>query len=351
MGERVEVSLSTLKNRDNNFDFLRQFAAFLVIVGHSESLTGSSHSGFWGVSVSTFGIQVFLAVSGYLVTESWMNSRNLSTFIRKRISRIFPGLIVCILLTTFVLGPSLTSLTAKEYFSHDGTYLYLNNILLYPVYSLPGVFESNTYPNAVNGSLWSLPVEFACYIVIASVGLLLGRQSPLFAIISSFVMIIYANLVLVSHSPVVIWGSPLREAFEVMPFFFAGCFFRLLPNGVVFRTDLVIIAVACLTAVSLLRPELHWCINWILVTYVILCFGVSRSPVIGGVGRWGDPSYGMYLYAFPIQQTLQYLSGNQMTLSGMVWITTALSILIGYMSWHLVEKYFLHRTSRQTKEV
>jgi peptidoglycan/LPS O-acetylase OafA/YrhL len=135
--------------RDNNFDFLRQFAAFCVIVGHSQSL------------VSTFGVQIFFAVSGFLVTESWLRGPKIGSFLKKRTSRIFPGLMVCILLTALVMGPLLTRLPVGEYFDHPGTLLYLKNIFLSPVYFLPGLFEGNTYPNAVNGSLWSLPVEFA----------------------------------------------------------------------------------------------------------------------------------------------------------------------------------------------
>ena len=336
-------------DRENNFDFLRQFAAFLVIVGHSESLVGADRSGFWGVSLSTFGIQIFLAVSGYLVTESWLKTPELMPFLQKRVRRIFPGLIVCILLTTFALGPFLTSLSRQEYFHHPGTYFYLNNLFLYPVYFLPGLFVENIYPNTVNGSLWSLPVEFACYLIVAGTGFFLTKLSPVFAVISSLLLLVVANVILSDNTPIVIWGSPLRAAFEIMPFFLAGSLLRILPVTPTFRIDLTVFAVAIMITISIIRPQIYWCVNWFLVTYIVLSFGQYRTSIISRAGKWGDPSYGMYLYAFPIQQSLQYLTGNEMDLSGMILITTMLSMLMGYISWHIVERWFLLRSSRVKK--
>lgn len=335
--------------RKNNFDFLRQFAAFLVIVGHSQSLIGVPPSGVWGVSISTLGVHIFFAVSGFLVTESWLRDSRLGSFFIKRTSRIFPGLIVCTLLTAFVMGPLLSYLSVIEYLSHPGTLLFLKNAFLSPVYSLPGVFEKNTYPNAVNGSLWSLPVEFACYIGVILAGLVLRRPMPVVALAIALVMLFLAQSYLAGHQPIVVYGSPVRESLMIMPFFVAGAFFRLILRPGMFRADLAVLAVGVVIAVNLIVPQFYWLVTWFAFPYLVLCFGLSSLPVLSRFGRLGDPSYGMYLYAFPIQQSLQHLSGNGMSVVGMILWTTLLSVFLGLMSWHLVEKPVLERVKRSLR--
>lgn len=336
--------------RENNFDFVRQFAALCVIIGHSESLVGTGHSGFWGVSIQTFGVQIFFAVSGYLVTESWLRGPNVGSFLKKRASRIFPGLATCILLTALVLGPLVTSLSVGTYFSHGGVVQFLKNIVLYPVYFLPGLFETNIYPNAVNGSLWSLPVEFACYIGVISAGLLLGRPRPILAVLIGLAMLFTAEA-LAGAEPLVLYGSPVRESLAVMPFFVAGSFFRLLGRADIFRADLAVLAVGAVICVTLIAPQFYWLVTWIAVPYLVLCFSLPGLPVLRRFGRLGDPSYGMYLYAFPVQQTLQHLSGNGMSLTGMIAITTIVSVGLGYLSWYFVEKPALSRTRGMSAQI
>ena len=337
------LASSSPTDRHNNFDFLRQFAAFLVIVGHSQSLIGAPHSAFWGVSVSTFGVQIFFAVSGYLVTESWLRTPSMAFFLRKRGFRIFPGLVVCTLLTAFVMGPAMTRLPVDEYFSHPGTFQFLKNALLYPVYFLPGLFEANIYPNAVNGSLWSLPVEFACYIGVLAAGAILRRPLPAVAILVGTIIVLSSHVGLNGREPVVIWGSPLRESLEVMPFFVGGAFFRLILKPGLFQPSLVVLAVAAIIAADILMPGKFWTVTWLAVPYIVLSFGLSELPLLRRSGRFGDPSYGMYLYAFPIQQCLQQITENGMTLWSMIVLTTVLSAALGYASWHLIEKPVLVR--------
>jgi peptidoglycan/LPS O-acetylase OafA/YrhL len=336
--------------RENNFDFVRQFAALCVIIGHSETLTGAPHSGFWGVSVSTFGVQIFFAVSGYLVTDSWLRGPHVGSFIKKRAGRIFPGLAVCVLLTAFVLGPLVTSLSVESYFAHAGTVQFLKNIALYPVYFLPGLFEYNTYANAVNGSLWSLPVEFACYIGVISAGLLLVRPLPVVALLIGIVMVFTAEA-LSGSDPIVVYGSPVRESLTVIPFFVSGSFFRLLKSPDLFRADMAVLAVGLVIFVNLIAPQYYWLLTWFIVPYLVLCFCLPGLPILRRFGRFGDPSYGMYLYAFPIQQMLQHFSGNSMSLTGMIVISTICSVCLGYLSWYLVEKPLLTRIKRGDRKV
>src|SRR5581483_536908 len=163
----------------NIFDFVRLIGAALVIYGHAFVLTGSAPPAFLGNGVHTIGVKIFFVVSGYLVAQSWLRDRNLVRFVCRRVLRIFPALAAVVLLTVAVLGPVMTSLPLAAYFSAPAVPLYLRNILLYINYGLPGVFLHNTYPSAVNGSLWSLPAEVSLYLLTPLMlsPLVIGRKA------------------------------------------------------------------------------------------------------------------------------------------------------------------------------
>ena len=108
----------------------------------------------------------FFLYGGFLIARSAECHPNSRDFFRRRVTRIFPELIAVVLLCAFILGPILTRLAPIEYFLSPQTYLYLLNALLIPVHNLPGVFEENVYQHVVNGSLWTLPVEFICYVLV-----------------------------------------------------------------------------------------------------------------------------------------------------------------------------------------
>lgn len=150
----------------------------MVLYGHSFVLLGLREPLFMSwLPLGPLGVFIFFTISGYLVSESWDRDPHLLRFFQRRLLRILPGLAVCVLLTVGVLGPLLTTLPLADYFSNPHTLGYLRTIGLYITYYLPGVFDGNRYPNAVNGSLWSLPVEFLMYIVVALVGVLHGNRN------------------------------------------------------------------------------------------------------------------------------------------------------------------------------
>lgn len=159
-------------------------------------------------------------------------------------------------------------------------------------------------------------------------------------------MIVVAHGYLAGRDPLAIYGSPVRESLAIIPFFLAGSFFRLFFRPGMFRADLAVCAVGVIIAIDLIAPHFFWLVTWFTVPYLVICFGMSSLPFLRRFGRFGDPSYGMYLYAFPIQQTLQHLTGNGMSLAGMVWWTTLFSVILGALSWHLVEKPVLDRVKR-----
>lgn len=152
----------------NNLTALRLVAAGLVLYGHAFILLGLPAPSFMGwAPFGPIGVYIFIAISGYLVAQSWYSDPDFFRFLQRRAIRIFPGLIVCTALTVFVLGPLLTDIRLAEYFKSPATAGYFANIALYTNYRLPGVFETNHLPGVVNGSLWSLPAEFSMYLGLA----------------------------------------------------------------------------------------------------------------------------------------------------------------------------------------
>lgn len=328
-------------NRNNNFDFLRQFAAFLVILGHSQSIVGVPQYGLWGHGIATIGVLVFFSLSGYLVTLSWIRDPNYMSFFVKRSLRIFPALVLCVVFSALVLGPAVTKLDMSEYFSDPNFRSYFFNIVLQPHYNLPGVFTENVYPNAVNGSLWSLPVEYACYILVVIIALGRGKISAfaLSGVTCLLLVVWYWYTELYTGLQIVIWATDLGHATSVMPYFLVGATLCVLRDKIAFRWDVALSFVLLLVGVEHLSPGFSvQSLTWILVPYIVLTIGWANTPVLSRFGRFGDPSYGMYLYAFPVQQSLVYLSGNQIGFVALTFWTTAIVIPLGMLSWHMLEK-------------
>lgn len=328
-------------NRKNNFDAVRILAASAVIYGHAHPLTATPDVLFMGNSIQSFAVKVFFVVSGYLVARSWASDANALRYLAKRCLRIFPALFLLLLLTTFVLGPLLTSLPVDEYLSSAGSWLYLlYNAALYPAYGLPGVFATTPYPNAVNGSLWSLPAEFMMYLVfpvIYALGRMLGRQLMLlfFTLLLCASSLYFIRIVPVGD-PIIFYGTGMHSVLDVGPYFFLGSVFSLtrLKNTLNAATAVFMAGIALFyqPETALLR-EIYL---YVLTPYCVLSLATASSPILQDAGRWGDPSYGIYLYGWPFQQMALHFIPN-LSAIGNTLIALPLAALAAYASWHLIE--------------
>jgi len=154
----------------NNFHFVRLAAASLVVFAHSYGLLAQPVPTWFGIRISAFAVYVFFVVSGYLICESWNRDASAYRYLLRRLLRILPGLIVVVTLSALVLGPLLTERSLGEYF-HDPQFAqYFWNIALAPSFNLSGVFLHNPLNAAVNGSVWTLPAEFAMYLLLPLYG-------------------------------------------------------------------------------------------------------------------------------------------------------------------------------------
>jgi len=324
--------------RTNNFDGLRLLGAMSVVVGHAYHLLGRPEGipVILGYPLQTLGVIVFFAISGYLITASWTRKSNPLTYFAARCLRIFPALIVVVVLSVVLLGPVTTILTTPEYFQNPRTLRYLINIVLQPQYDLPGVFTDLPYPVAVNGSLWTLPAEFFCYLVVPV--LCLVPRKGRFVTVAIFLGVsIHLARVPAIDSPV-IWGTRISDAAGMWVFFAAGALFRLASEyrRDLFRTDVAIGLVAlyaCL--IGVLPTSVIW-VSWIALPYAVLTIGLASTPYFRRTARFGDLSYGVYLYAFPVQQlVVLYIGVERMSLN--IALVASISLALAWVSWHAVE--------------
>ncbi|HUN47630.1 MAG TPA: acyltransferase [Stellaceae bacterium] len=324
--------------RRNNFDVLRLLAATAVIFSHAiflstgrldseplMRLTGGQ------TNLGVIGVFVFFVISGYLVTQSWEQTGSLPRYLAKRALRIYPGLAGCILVLTFGLGPLVSSLAPADYVSAYGTWDFLiANLLVNTDHnSLPGVwFTGGAIGDIVNGPLWSLPVEMVMYLLVAGLGSLRLLRLWVFAL-------------LVAIGMVCLWFDTATY-FEfigsvgwMLAFFVTGMVLYKLRDRGIFAGRLALLALAGLVlsaplgAVILLFP--------LFGGYLVLYLALHPALPVIPAARFGDLSYGLYIYGWPVEQTLLYLRPD-MAWPVLFMIALPVTAAVAFLSWHLVEK-------------
>lgn len=333
----VRPTLQTAGRGSNLFDLLRIFAAALVIIGHAWPLSGLKHAPeIGGITIHHLGVYIFFSISGYLLSVSWHRAARPLPFLLRRMLRIFPALILTVCITVFLLGPAISA--APDYWRSDATWRYLLSTLLFAQYELPGVFTGQPTA-AVNGSLWSLGPEFCCYLALVLTGLS-GRKLRTF--LRAVLGVGCATLIFTAQ----LTGPPKTTAFAVVCFM-VGAVLAALPQ----HRWLPLLPAIPLLLIWLFAPApLSQIAAWLAIPYTVISIGNRTSVLARVLHRLGDPSYGMYLWGFVLQQLLIWLCGvPPLWVSIIVVLPTAL--LCGYTSWHLLEKHAIRLGSRLTMRV
>jgi peptidoglycan/LPS O-acetylase OafA/YrhL len=329
--------------RKNNFDFLRLIFASFVIVSHSNPLSGNIDCD-WLCQItngqmlfSSIGVKGFFVISGYLIFQSLLRSQNLADYYWKRILRLFPALFVVLLLTV-LLAPIVYENTSVSYLSNETMWSYLpNNLLLYPTqYYISGVFENNPYKGAINGSLWTIPYEFTMYVLLS---LLIFFRKNIFIIklslITIFCLLAIGNIFYMQQLMQPFWMLNGWLFVDVGVYFMAGSILASLQIEKYKHFDLLTVISIFFVVTSIMFNVLPW-VKIFTLPIIILFAGLKSTPIINNIGnKIGDLSYGIYIYAFPVQQTLIYfLPLNAIEL---MILSLVISYILAYLSWHLIE--------------
>jgi peptidoglycan/LPS O-acetylase OafA/YrhL len=325
-----------LQHRSNNLDGLRLIAAISVLVGHAWPLTGRSGAPVVaGILLSHLAVFVFFSISGYLITTSWLSSPRVWGYLRRRVARIFPALIVVVLITVLVVGPAVSTLSPAEYFHEPQTWEYLaSGVVLAPSYLLPGVFAHNP-TTAVNGSLWSLGPEFVCYLLVLLVGVLTfviaaRWKTPVGAILFGAIGVVLA---------IAFWAVPdkaIHDSAPAMVFFVVGSLFARLGAGRLLPLWPIIPLAIAWGLIGLVSRDASVCAAWVALPYIALAIGLRGWPVLRRLGRFGDFSYGIYLWGFPIQQLI-WLAVPRIPLAIDIVLVLGITGLVAIASWFLIE--------------
>ncbi|GAB5413087.1 MAG: acyltransferase [Congregibacter sp.] len=323
-------------NRRNNFTALRILFAWLVLYGHSFPITAKGvtdplKSVFGGsIWIGALAVAGFFAISGFLVTASFQR-RGFLDYVISRVLRIYPALIVCVLLMVFVLGPVATTLEMSGYFNDPQTFKYLRNAsAFFPMeFRLPGVFADNARPS-VNGSLWTLTLEVSCYLLLVAFGVL-GLLRSQFLINLSVICVLLFAMSFFTEIPLVgrranWWGPALYFLIGVALYANRHSIPLSLPLG---------IAAALLCYASFGDK---WFAFVFPPAFVYLIFYLAYcTPYLGVDERLGDPSYGIYIYAWPVQQLVTMWFPEEGPYFNTA-VATAIVVLLAVLSWRLIEK-------------
>ncbi len=332
---------------NNNFDFLRLFAALGVLFGHCFLLTGNHANEplyiLSGWHIGELCVFVFFLISGYLVTGSY--TKRPKNYVRNRFLRIFPALFINVFLTAFILGPFLTTLPIKEYLTDHLTYEYLANItFLIWDWRLPGVFESINPNHVANGSLWTLGPEVMMYGFIW----ILGRTGADFKKAIIPMMLIPAIMVVIAPDRTSIimenWKMRILPDWRPALFFMIGAAYYIHRDNIKYNPRIFAILIVPAFVVSYFGfLYLGACI---ILPYAIFYFAFSKRIKLNNAARYGDFSYGIYIYAFLVQQALISLSGNSLLPLQLLLYSLPITLLFAALSWHLVEKNALRLKSK-----
>ena len=330
-----------LRDRRNNFDVLRLLAASFVLFSHSYALTGHPEP-FADVSGWTFGeigVVMFFAMSGFHIAQSWNEQTHLAPFSAKRGLRLLPALMVAVSVTVFVVGPLFTVLPLSSYFSDPTTWLYLVRCAFLITFfgTLPGVFETNPYPDAVNGSLWTLPVEACCYAMAAALGSLgLLRRSRVLLAFSVVLVLCVTPLSPISIAPA---GGTTGGNLSLVILLGATFVLGNLAYSLRARLHLSWISLGVLMAI--------WVATWgggwsratgsVAIAFAVLVFAFRTPAWLRRLTAPGDVSYGIYVYAFPVQQSVAAIWGAINPLLMMA-IAFPVTYVLAFLSWRLVER-------------
>jgi peptidoglycan/LPS O-acetylase OafA/YrhL len=331
--------------RQNNFDALRLVAAASVVFSHSFLITEGTQDHEWLIWLTgnqsilgLVGVFVFFAISGFLVTQSFEATGDVWRFLVKRALRIFPGLLVATALSAFVLAPVVTTLCPSAFLLRPEPYEYVigNTLLDQTVHELPGVmFVNNPVGLEINGSLWTLRLEFAMYLMVLVLGVLrlLTLRSALLLVAFGMACLHFNMLDELEK-----WGwffQLLSGWGWLVGFFAAGMVLYKLRNTRIFDGRFALLAFAGLVLSVPLRQFIL--LFPLFGCYLVLWLALTpRLPVIPAA-RFGDLSYGIYIYGWPVEQGVIWLLGGRAVWWQVFLLALPMAAALAFLSWHLVE--------------
>ena len=385
--------IELVRSRVNIFNLMRLLLAIMVIFSHSypllygvkvfdpfEHLTRAQRDlpTDHPIDAGHLAVYGFFIISGFLVTMSWKNSRGLGKYLKSRVLRICPGFAAAVLVCAFALAPLMAVHPATYY--HDliaGKREFFLALLL-----LKGVWTPPVVCGALNGSLWTISYEFSCYLTIALLGSVAYLSRPALssrlqkiapALFFAGVYTLYclhcnghllgtfglmnSHIAWIESSH---WGRRVIFVCELggdpitwsrqFAYFAAGMCLYLYKDVLFTNRLLPVFSGAILFVSAFLLPFMVYTLP-LFGSYALISLCLLPSQPLSRIGQKADFSYGLYLYAFPIQQLVIYffltVANVHLTIGLLFVLALAVTTLFATASWYLVEKPFLALKSKR----
>ncbi|BBX46959.1 acyltransferase [Mycobacterium cookii] len=302
----------------------------------------------------------FFAVSGFLITWSWFRHPRVRDYFLARGLRILPGLWICLIITAVVMAPISVAIqggsAVKLLFSRATVeYVFENSAILLLKQDIGGTPSGVPVPGIWDGPVWTLSWEVLCYIAIAGLGLagLLRRRwfiptALAMAVLWSLLLppwgvfadVIEAQRRIEDPATAALLVQAIAARFLVM--FLAGALLYKFRNAIPARWSLVALSVVIVLAASFLP-------NYRMVAAVPLAYAIIVSGALIHNKRLRlrtDLSYGVYIYAWPVQQFLVICGLRILNPFVFALVSAAGTLPLAALSWFLVEKPAIALKSR-----
>lgn len=338
---------SQSRSRNNNFSFVRFAAACSVFMGHMGITLGIDPPYIAGITMHELGVMTLFLIGGYLITKSWLSDPHPIRYAIRRFFRLWPPFAVFVLIMVFITGPLISSLGVRGYFEGPFT-LYLKNLRFTPVFYQPGVFENVPEACSTNGSLWTMPVEAAVYILTPLfLTLIRIKQTPKrsFRIIAALAgAAIAADIILrvfFLHVKVVFYGTDIVSAHHIIVMYIIGILFTYDEVKKLLNMQIACAAFCIMLLFQMTADPLRHLALYILFPYIIFSVVFAANPVFSKMDKKMDLSYGIYLYGFFFQQfvvslLIQYQV--DMSYSEVLAICAVPTLIAAILSYYLVER-------------
>ncbi len=346
--------------RSNNFDALRLALAVTVIASHAYALLGQYdnepivHLSGGQLDGGIAAVDWFFAISGYLITLSWLNCSGLLDFLRRRAFRIYPGFIAALLICALVVGPLAADHVSTYFRQRDVLQFVYRPLMFRHIYSIQHIFSRNPIKGVPNASLWTIRFELMCYLLVAALGLVGLLRRPL-AVLAVFLFSFGAYLFWTGT--VVCFGIylfkngtlqlPYIDELEHLPrlvtYFLSGSVFFLFRDRIpvspwLAAISALAVAAACFGGMNVIFP--------IFGTYLLFWLAFHPNLPLHNAAKYGDFSYGTYLFAYPVGQLLVYWFPTAWSPFTLFLACSAGTLPLAVGSWYCIERPFLRKKKK-----
>lgn len=286
-----------ISQHNNNLALMQFICSIFVIFSHSYPIAADRIDILGRVTggTITFGsiaVSFFFLTGGIYIAKSMESNKTAITFFKARILRIFPPLFA-VVISSIIIGSFITEYNFMTYWTSTKTWAYLGNCVFILQHELPGVFLNNPYNSTINGSLWTLPVEFLCYIACFFFYRLklLSKRFYLTIPVIMFGIFLYK-----SFFDIFVLNAMLQPCL----LFYIGMFFYVYRDKITvsFTGFMFVIALG----VVLLMTGLEYLSIILAFPYIVIYLMYGIRQCSNKIALLGKLSYGVYLSGFPIQQ-------------------------------------------------